>query len=83
MKDNTSKDHNKDNDNYMEKPNSNVEPKRDSSYLDHLIGNTVTFYRGGPESKNGKLLDVQSDYMTLYTSDKAVIYYQSEHCKKY
>ena len=81
MKDNTSKDPNKENDNYMEKPNYNVQPKHDGSYFDQLIGNTVTIYRGGPESKSGKLLDVQSDYMTLYTSDKAVIYYQSEHVK--
>src|SRR4051812_5756761 len=49
--------------------------------LDFLIGKMVTIHRGGPESRSGKLLDVQSDYMTLYTPNKAVIYYQSEHVK--
>ena len=35
------------------------------AFLESLKGKTVTIYRGGPESKTGKLLDVQSDYVTL------------------
>ncbi len=53
----------------------------DRSYFDALKGKTVTIYRGGPESKSGKLLDVQSDYLTLYTQNNGVIYYQAEHVK--
>src|SRR3954453_12313575 len=49
--------------------------------IDSLKGKMVTIYKGGPESKSGKLLDVQSDYLTLYTQNKAVIYYQTEHVK--
>ena len=39
------------------------------SFLESLKGKTVTIYRGGPESKSGKLLDVKSDYVTLYAQD--------------
>lgn len=34
-----------------------------------LMGKYVTVYRGGPESKSGKLIDVQSDYITLYSNN--------------
>ena len=61
-----------------DKPHSN----HDGSYFDFLIGKMVTIFRGGPESRTGKLLDVQCDYLTLYTPpNKAVIYYQFEHVK--
>ncbi|WP_018661085.1 hypothetical protein [Heyndrickxia acidiproducens] len=43
-----------------------------------LLGRNVTIYRGGPESKNGILLDIQDDYVALQ-SEKDVIYYQSRH----
>lgn len=39
------------------------------SFLMALKGKTVTIYRGGPESKTGKLLDVQEDYITLYAQE--------------
>jgi spore coat protein B len=39
------------------------------AFLESLHGKTVTIYRGGPESKTGKLLDVQTDYVTLYAQD--------------
>lgn len=50
-------------------------PKKQSnqahhSYLEGLIGRMVTMYRGGPEKKTGTLLDVKSDYLTLYTNNK-------------
>lgn len=45
-----------------------------------LIGKTVTVYRGGPESKTGKLLDVQSDYLALFNeNESAMIYYALHH----
>ena len=81
MKDNRWKDRYKDNDNYKGKSNYYAQPKLDGSYFDFLIGKMVTIFKGGPESRSGKLLDVQCDYLTLYTPNKAVIYYQFEHVK--
>jgi spore coat protein B len=71
----TKKDKNK------SKPSHTSHPNPKCSSIDSLKGKTVTIYKGGPESKSGKLLDVQSDYLTLYTHNKAVIYYQTEHVK--
>ncbi|HJV16622.1 MAG TPA: spore coat protein [Bacillales bacterium] len=39
------------------------------SFLMALKGKTVTIYRGGPESKTGRLLDVKPDYITLYAQN--------------
>ena len=39
------------------------------AFLESLKGKTVTIYRGGPESKSGTLLDVKSDYVTLYSQN--------------
>ncbi|MGJ7921602.1 spore coat protein [Neobacillus sp. LXY-4] len=39
------------------------------AFLESLKGKTVTIYRGGPESKTGLLLDVKSDYVTLYSQN--------------
>ncbi|KRF53319.1 spore coat protein [Bacillus sp. Soil531] len=36
-----------------------------SSHFKPLTGRVVTVYRGGPESKTGYLVDVQSDYLIL------------------
>jgi spore coat protein B len=58
-----------------------------NSFLESLRGYSVTIYRGGPESRTGKLLDVQSDYVTLHALDKkdskkkSVVYYQLQHIK--
>ncbi|MFD1708819.1 spore coat protein [Siminovitchia sediminis] len=58
--------------------NGNVDPHHIKSspkkpgkhtYLEGLKGRLVTLYRGGPESKSGMLLDVKSDYVTLYSQD--------------
>jgi spore coat protein B len=35
------------------------------SFLESLRGKEVTIYRGGPESKSGILLDVQTDFVTV------------------
>ncbi|NNU84549.1 spore coat protein CotH [Geobacillus sp. BMUD] len=53
-------------------------PSRSNDELAPLIGKTVTIYRGGPESKTGKLLDVQSDYLSLMDGS-SVIYYALHH----
>ncbi|MCG3084177.1 spore coat protein CotH [Anoxybacillus sp. LAT_35] len=48
--------------------------------LKALIGKTVTVYRGGPESKTGKLVDVQVDYLALANENEAsIIYYVMHH----
>lgn len=39
------------------------------AFLESLKGKTVTIYRGGPESKSGILLDVKSDFVTLYSQN--------------
>src|SRR5574342_892708 len=39
------------------------------SFLESLKGKEVTVYRGGPESKSGMLLDVQSDFVTVYAQN--------------
>ncbi|MBU8586665.1 MULTISPECIES: spore coat protein [Priestia] len=45
--------------------NANRTDKGYSSQFKPLKGRMVTVYRGGPESKTGYLLDVQSDYLIL------------------
>ncbi|MCZ0755904.1 spore coat protein CotH [Anoxybacillus sp. J5B_2022] len=53
---------------------------RPNDELKALIGRTVTVYRGGPESKTGKLLDVQSDYLALLNENEAsIVYYVLHH----
>ncbi|GIN84741.1 hypothetical protein J6TS2_11270 [Heyndrickxia sporothermodurans] len=49
-----------------------------------LMGKHVTVYRGVRESNSGKLIDVQSDYVTLYSNKNnknTVIYYKIEQIK--
>ncbi|MGX1902596.1 spore coat protein CotH [Thermolongibacillus altinsuensis] len=51
-------------------------------FLAPLIGKNVTVYRGGPESKTGGLIDVQSDYLTLLVENQqevSVVYYCLYH----
>jgi spore coat protein B len=51
-------------------------------FLVPLIGKNVTVYRGGPESKTGKLIDVQSDYLALSVENQqevSVVYYCLHH----
>ncbi|WP_059172861.1 hypothetical protein [Bacillus sp. FJAT-27445] len=40
------------------------------SFLRSLVGQEVQVYKGGPESKKGRLMDVQSDYICLQAQDK-------------
>jgi spore coat protein B len=52
-------------------------------FMESLIGKTVTVYRGGPESKTGRLIAVQPDYIVLLPEnqqqDTPVIYYYLQH----
>ncbi|TYR79951.1 spore coat protein [Priestia megaterium] len=58
-----------------------------SSYFEPLKGKIITVYRGGPESKTGYLVDIQSDYLVLAVDDRKrneesqLIYYQLSHVK--
>lgn len=49
--------------------------------LEHLIGSKVRIFRGGPESRDGILLDKQSDYLALFTKQDGVVYYNLRHIK--
>ncbi|MEC1649088.1 spore coat protein CotH [Bacillus halotolerans] len=49
-------------------------------FLHSMQDKIVTVYRGGPESKKGKLVAVKSDYIALQT-EKKTIYYQLDHVK--
>lgn len=49
--------------------------------LENLIGSKVRIFRGGPESRDGVLLDKQSDFLTLFTEQDGVVYYNLLHIK--
>lgn len=53
----------------------------DNNYLSSMIGRVVQIYRGGPDSNNGWLLDVNEDYLTLQKDDGEIIYYKTAHIK--
>lgn len=68
---------------------NSVEP---NAYLETLKGKRVTVYRGGPESRVGRLLDVQSDYVALMpensdnnstnndsANNNSIVYYSLRH----
>ena len=46
-----------------------------------LLSKTIKVDRGGPESREGKLLAVGSDYFVLFTKDDGVVYYKMQHVK--
>ncbi|WP_053220286.1 hypothetical protein [Virgibacillus senegalensis] len=52
-----------------------------NNYLESLKGKVIKVDRGGPESRVGKLLDVQSDYIILLTKEDGVLYYKTQHIK--
>ena len=45
------------------------------------MNKVVRIDRGGPESRIGKLLSVEDDYITLLTEDDGVAYYMTHHIK--
>ncbi|HEX7065114.1 MAG TPA: hypothetical protein VF199_08635 [Bacillales bacterium] len=53
----------------------------DTNYLQSLVGKTVRLFKGGPESRVGRLLDVKSDYLTMDTKEDGVVYYNLMHIK--
>lgn len=61
--------------------NPQWDENRYHSFLGTLKGRMVTVYRHGPESKTGRLLDVQSDYIVLEVENNKVVYYQIHHVK--
>ena len=46
-----------------------------------LVDRVIKVDRGGPESRVGKLLAVEEDYITLFTEDEGIIYYNTQHIK--
>lgn len=50
-------------------------------YISSLVGRAVQVYKGGPDSNNGVLLDVNDDYFTLQKEDDDIIYYKTEHIR--
>ncbi|MGG3467130.1 hypothetical protein ABES02_06275 [Neobacillus pocheonensis] len=46
-----------------------------------LVGKIIKIDRGGPESRIGKLLDVNEDHLVLLTEDEGVVYYNTHHIK--
>ncbi len=53
---------------------------RDHNFLQSLIGKNVKINRGGPDSIQGKLLAVKSDFLVLSTNE-GVVYVASSHVK--
>lgn len=46
-----------------------------------LVGKIIKIDRGGPESRIGKLMDVQEDHLVILTEDEGVVYYCTHHIK--
>jgi spore coat protein B len=46
-----------------------------------LVGKIIKVDRGGPESRIGKLLGVNDDFLILLTEDDGVVYYFTHHIK--
>ena len=49
--------------------------------LHNLVGENVRLFRGGPESRDGRLIDLQKDFLTLSTKKDGVVYYHLTHIK--
>ncbi|MGW6381007.1 hypothetical protein, partial [Peribacillus butanolivorans] len=50
-------------------------------YLEALKGKFVKVFKGGPDSREGKLLEVKDDYIVLQTADNQLVYYASKYLK--
>lgn len=55
--------------------------KLEEDYLSSLVGRSVQIYRGGPDSNNGRLLNVNGDYLALQKDDGEIVYYKTSHIK--
>ena len=58
-----------------------MENKNILSYLEEMKGRVLKIFKGGPESKTGKLLSVNKEMMTIQTDDNQIVYYQLKHVK--
>jgi len=52
-----------------------------TSHLSGLIGKLVRVNRGGPESSEGIVLAVKSDYIVIFAKHEGVVYFNREHIK--
>ncbi|MFE4238691.1 hypothetical protein, partial [Peribacillus butanolivorans] len=50
-------------------------------YLEALKGKFVKVFKGGPDSREGKLLEVKDDYIVLQTEDNQLVYYANQYLK--
>lgn len=46
-----------------------------------LVGKVIRVDRGGPESRIGRLLAGNENYLTLLTEDDGIVYYKTHHIK--
>ncbi len=46
-----------------------------------LVDKVIKVDRGGPESRIGKLLAAEEDYITLFTEDDGIVFYNTRHIK--
>jgi spore coat protein B len=53
----------------------------DSATLAALVGKVLRIYKGGPESRVGKLIGVKTDYLLVDTEEDGLIYYTIDHIK--
>ncbi|WP_198166059.1 MULTISPECIES: hypothetical protein [Sporosarcina] len=49
--------------------------------LNTLVGKVIRVDRGGPESRIGKLLAGNDEYLTLLTENDGIVYYKTHHIK--
>ena len=49
--------------------------------LHSLVDNIIKIDRGGPESREGRLIAAGGDYITLLTENEGVVYYRTHHIK--
>lgn len=49
--------------------------------LHSLVDNIIKIDRGGPESREGRLIAVGVDYIALLTENEGVVYYRTHHIK--
>ncbi|WP_243387268.1 hypothetical protein [Bacillus kexueae] len=52
-----------------------------NDWVNRNLGQMVQINRGGPESRVGKLLGYHEDYLTLYTAEEGLLYFQIHHIK--
>ena len=51
------------------------------TYLTELVGRVIKVNKAGPDSRVGRLLAANENFLTLQTKDQQVVYYQLRHVK--